>query len=203
MFYEPDLRNHGLAHNPFKALIVPRPIGWISSRSSDGVANLAPYSYFNAVCDAPPIVMFSSVGWKDSVRNASQTGCFVYNLAGWDNRDAMNVSSAGVEADIDEFDLAGLTKVAAQKVDAPRVGEALVAMECETHHILPLPADAPEGTAQTFAVFGRVLGVHIDERLIADGRVDITRARPLSRLGYMDYGVTDDVFEMARPNVST
>ncbi|MCB0535707.1 MAG: flavin reductase family protein, partial [Saprospiraceae bacterium] len=131
MFYDAVARTHGLKHDPFKALVAPRPIGWIGSKSATGVLNLAPYSFFNAFSSYPHIVGFSSEGYKDSISNIEATGAFSCSLAVWDLREQMNVSSASVEADVDEFELAGLTPVQCEMVDAPRVGEAPAALECK------------------------------------------------------------------------
>lgn len=191
-------KGHGLPHNPFKALVAPRPIGWISSRAADGSLNLAPYSFFNAVCDTPPIVMFSSSGYKDSVANIDETGEFVFNLATEDLKDAMNTSSAPFDRGVSEFGKAGLTPQDSLLVDAPRVAEAKVALECK--HLQTIRLTARDGTpTNNWMVLGEVVAVHIDEAMLVDGLFDVTRARPLSRLGYMDYAVVDSVFQMRRP----
>ncbi len=189
---------HGLPHNPFKAIVAPRPIGWISTRSGDGTLNLAPYSFFNAVCDTPPIVMFSSSGYKDTVTNVDASGEFVFNLATEDLKDAMNVSSAPYPHGVSEFEKAGLTPVKSMLLDTPRVAEAKAAFECR--HLQTLRLIGLDGReADNWVVFGEVVAVHIDESVLVDGLFDVTRARPLSRLGYMDYAVVDDVFQMTRP----
>ena len=199
MFYRPA-DGHGLPHDPFKAIVAPRPIGWISSVSRDGIANLAPYSYFNAVADVPPIVMFSSSGWKDSVSNIAETGEFVCNLATEDLKHAMNESSAAVQPGISEFELAGLDMAPSTIVSAPRVRAAKTALECRHLQTLRM-ADLAGREMENWVVFGQVVGVHIDDSMIVDGRFDTARARPLSRLGYRDYSVVDSVFEMERPKV--
>ena len=196
MFYDPRSQPHGLAHNPWTALIVPRPIGWISTLSVEGNANLAPYSFFNAVSGVPPFVMFSSAGRKDSQTNIEATGEFVVNMATADLAQAMNMSSASVAGD--EFALAGLEKALCRNVAAPRVSASPVAIECVLSKIVPLTAK--DGTsARSDVIFGEVVGIHIADHVIKDGMLDITRIRPLSRLGYMDYAVTDQVFAMDRP----
>lgn len=198
MFYDPRTEDHGLAHNPFNALVVPRPIGWISSLSADGVPNLAPYSFFNAVSGLPPFVMFSSAGKKDSQTNIEATGEFVVNMAVAALMDAMNTSSSVVPKDVDEFDLAGLEKAACMNVSVPRVAASPVALECVLAKIVPLVAR--DGTkARSEVIFGEVVGIHIADDVIVDGVVDIKRTRPLARLGYLDYAIVDDVFQMPRP----
>lgn len=204
MFYDAIENNHGLAHDPFKALVVPRPIGWISSLSSKGLANLAPYSFFNAIGDRPHYVMFSSAGRKDSMANVEQTKEFVCSLATYDLRDQMNRSSAMVASTVDEFDLAGLTKAESRSVAPPRVAESPVALECRYFQSLSLPGGDSAGGATHppySVIIGQVVAIHIDDRLIENGRVYIERARPISRLGYMDYSVLDNVFAMERPTI--
>jgi len=200
MFYETSKNDHGLPFNPFKAIVAPRPIGWISSLDGEGRANLAPYSFFNAVGDTPPIVMFSSTTWKDSVANIEATGDFVCNMADWQLREKMNVSSAMVPSDQSEFELAGLDMAPSRLVKAPRVVGALTALECKhlkTEQMTDLNGDPTEN----YVVFGQVVAVHIDDSVIVDGRVDVTRIRPLARLGYKDYAVVGEVFQMDRPKV--
>ncbi|MEM9224472.1 MAG: flavin reductase family protein [Pseudomonadota bacterium] len=200
IFYEPS-NGHPFPRNPFKALVVPRPIGWISTRSAAGVNNLAPHSYFNAVSDAPPVVLFSSNGAhphgaKDTADAAISTGSFVVNIATWDLRDAMNASSAAVEPQVDEFELAGLTPIKGRLVDAPMVAEAPVKMECKTLTHVDLPHQ-PGGRNVT--VFGEVVGVHIDEAVLEEGFLDMAKLQPIARLGYRDYAVVREVFSMDRP----
>jgi len=198
MFYLADTRDHGMAHDPFKAIIAPRPIGWIGTRGADGSRNLSPYSFFNIVSDRPKIVMFSSSGFKHSARNASETGEFTVNYVSGDLIDKMNASSAPVEYGVDEFALAGLVPVKGELVDAPYVGGARAVLECKVTQILrPIGLDGQE--ADSHMVFGQVIGIHIDEAIIRNGRVDMALARPVTRLGYMDYAETTDVFELARP----
>lgn len=198
MFYDPRSETHGLAHNPFNALVAPRPIGWISSLSKDGTANLAPYSFFNAVSGRPPFVMFSSAGRKDSQTNIEETGEFVVNMAVAELREALNLSSAPVAAGVDEFDLAGLKKAECRNVSVPRVAASPVALECVLNKVVALTAR--DGTkAVSEVMFGEVVGIHISDDVIVDGIVDVKRLRPLARLGYMDYAIVDDVFEMHRP----
>lgn len=197
MFYETGENNHGLPHDPFKALIAPRPIGWISSLDPDGVVNLAPYSFFNAVSDRPPFVMFSSSVRKDSVRNIEATGEFVCSLATYELKDQMNQTSAMVGPEVDEMALAGLTPAPCKLVKPPRVAESPAAFECKYYKTLSLPGlDGSEGN---LVVIGEVIGIHIDDDAIKNGRVDTAKLRPIARLGYMDYAVVDAVFSMDRP----
>ena len=202
MFYETK-DHHGLKHNPFKSLIVPRPIGWVSTHDSRGVVNLAPYSYFNGVGSEPPTVMFASEGshpegdFKDSATNVQETGEFVCNLATWELREAMNATSAQVARSVDEFALAGLTPAASRLVKPPRVKESPVHLECIHLKTVELPSNDPD--RPNLVVFGRVVGIHIDDSVIADGMIDMDAFRPIARLGYMDYTVVDNVFTMRRP----
>lgn len=203
MFYEPR-NGHGLARDPIKACVVPRPIGWISTISLDGNANLAPFSYSNLVGTDPPMFMFSANGAhldggaKDSALNASETGEFVYNLATWETHEEMNRSSLHVDRNEDEFELAGLTKVDSMVVKPPRVAESPINLECKTWKTVELPAATPND--HNIMVIGEVVGVHIMDDAIKDnGFIDATLLRPLARLGYLDYSVVDDVFTMSRP----
>ena len=157
MFYSTDENKHGLKHNPFKALVAPRPIGWISTLSGEGVINLAPYSFFNGVSDVPPFVMFSSAGAKDSLRNIEQTGEFVCSLATYALKDQMNKTSAGVGPEIDEMKMAGLTPAASALVKPPRVAESPVALECTHHKTIPLPASETTQHDGYIMVIGRVV----------------------------------------------
>ncbi len=206
MFYEPKKKNHGLAKNPFNSLILPRPIGWISSASKAGIVNLAPYSFFNAVCYQPPTVMFSggvgthSDGMKDTVRNIQETGEFVCNLATWETREAMNQSSANVASEVDEFDLAGLTKAPSTLVSVPRVVETPVNLECRYIKCVDIPGW--ENADNYVMILGEVVGVHIDDSYITgEGLVDIRKMMPIGRLGYDDYTRVNDasIFTMTRP----
>ena len=165
MHYETATGRHGLKFDPFKALVVPRPIGWIGSVGRDGKPNLAPYSFFNAVSDRPPVVLFSSGGHKDSLANILETGEFTCSLATWDLREQMNMSSATVARGVDEFALAGLTAAPSKLVGAPRVGESPAAFECKLWKTLDMPAPA-DGKGVTYTVvFGIVVGIHIDDAL--------------------------------------
>jgi flavin reductase (DIM6/NTAB) family NADH-FMN oxidoreductase RutF len=202
VFYEPR-HGHGLPHDPFKACVAPRPIGWISTISREGVVNLAPFSYFNAVLDFPPTVMFSASGphkegaLKDTARNAIDTGEFVYNIATWDLREQMNRSSAAVGRDVDEFELAGLAKAPSQLVKPPRVAASPIQLECRTVHVLALPTNKPG--VENRVVFGEVVGVHIDERVLVNGQIDLALVKPVARCGYQDFAVVESLFAMPRP----
>tara|TARA_R110000824_G_scaffold118105_1_gene270281 strand:+ start:247 stop:843 length:597 start_codon:yes stop_codon:yes gene_type:complete len=197
MFYESRPKEHGLRHDPFKALLVPRPIGWISTLSKDGVLNLAPYSFFNGVSTDPNIVMFASAGRKDSLVNVEATGEFVCNLASWDQRDQMNTSSATVGPEVDEFELAGLATLPSEIVKPPRVAGAPAHFECV--YLQTVPMVARDGSHVYDVVFGEVVGIHIDDRFIIDGMVDTAAMKPIARLGYHDYAVVDEVFSLKRP----
>jgi len=199
-FYEPSA-GHGLAHDPFNALVAPRPIGWISSRSRDGVLNLAPYSFFNAFNYTPQLVGFASIGYKDSVRNIEETGEFGWNLATRPLAEAMNQSCAAVGPEVDEFQLAGLTPEPSRVIGVPRVKETPVSFECRLSQILRLTgADGTE--TDTWMVFGEVVGVHIARHLLKDGVYQTAAAEPILRGGGpADYfGISPDTFfQMYRP----
>ncbi|MEW6092144.1 MAG: flavin reductase family protein [Pseudomonadota bacterium] len=197
MFYNAGRNDHGLRHDPFKALVVPRPIGWISSVSREGILNLAPYSFFNAVSTDPHIVAFASYGRKDSLVNAEEQGEFVCNLATFDQRDGVNISSATVGPEVDEFALAGLSTEPSRMVQPPRVKGAPVHFECVWLQTMPMKGR--DGRLSYFLVFGEVVGIHIDDRFIHDGIVDTAAMKPIARLGYHDYSVVDEVFTMKRP----
>ncbi|WP_193161248.1 flavin reductase family protein [Microbulbifer hainanensis] len=180
-FYEPA-KGHGLPHDPFNALVAPRPIGWISSQDAAGNLNLAPYSFFNAFNYHPPIIGFSSVGYKDSVRNIEATGEFCWNLATRPLSEAMNQTSAAVSAEVDEFELAGLSTEASSVIGVPRVAQSPVSMECKVSQILQL-AGANGTEVETWVVFGEVVGVHIAGHLLKEGIYDIAAAEPILRGG--------------------
>ncbi len=198
MFY--DARSKApLKHDPVKALIAPRPIGWISTLSRDGVANLAPYSFFNLVASGPSIVAFSSAGRKDSQTNAEQTGEFVCNIASFDQREAVNSSAATLPPEIDEFALTGLGTLPSQQIKPPRVKGAPAHLECV--YLQTVPLFSKDGVRNGFdLVLGEVVGVHIDDRFIQEGLVDTAAMRLIARLGYLDYSVTDEVFTLKRPD---
>lgn len=203
MYYDPEKNDHGLPHNPFKSCVVPRPIGWISTISVEGIHNLAPYSQFQNLTFDPPYVMFAANqntrgGRKDSVVNAEQTGEFVYNMATYDLREAVNRSASEVPPEVDEFELAGLTKAPSIRVKPCRVAESPIHFECRYYGTLRLPGNGPMGTVDL--IIGRVVLIHIkDDILTPDGRIDILKIRPLARLGYYDYTTVDSLFEMVIP----
>jgi flavin reductase (DIM6/NTAB) family NADH-FMN oxidoreductase RutF len=197
MFYEPK-NGHGLRFNPAKAIVAPRPIGWISTLSPEGVANLAPYSFFNMVADRPFTVMFASDGIKDSARNAAASGEFVANLASRDLAEAVNASSIDAPADIDEFAHAAIATAPSVIVKAPRVAAAHAALECKVSMAFH-PKDAAGREMETFIVMGEVVGVHIDDRYLRDGLFDASLAGTLARLGYHDYLSVGELFQMRRP----
>ena len=201
MFYDPRLGDHHLPHDPFKSLIVPRPIGWISTISGDGVVNLAPYSFFNGVASGPAVVMFCPGGAarKDSLRNVQETGEFVVNVATDGQREQMNETSAVVGPEVDEFTLAGLETLPSRVVGPPRVAGAPAHMECRHLQTITLPSDNPQ--SPNHMVLGLVVGIHIDEAILTDGMVDMAKFRPIARLGYMDYTVVENVFTMLRPGM--
>lgn len=200
MFYQPELRNHGLPYNPFKALIVPRPIGWISTCNENGTVNLAPYSYFNGCHTEPPVVMFGAE-WpgtsrmKDTLRNVERTGEFVCNFVGYELREAMNKTA--IEEDVDEMDAAGLEKLPSRLVKPPRVAASPVHLECRYLESVTMPGGTND--LQGKVVFGQVIGVHIRDEVIVDGIVDFRRLRPVARMGYMDYVEMGQAFCMDRP----
>jgi flavin reductase (DIM6/NTAB) family NADH-FMN oxidoreductase RutF len=200
-FYEPK-NGHGLAHDPFNALIAPRPIGWISSHNMQGQLNLAPYSFFNAFNYTPPIIGFASVGAKDSLRNIQQTGEFCWNLVTQELAEAMNQTSAAVGAEVNEFELAGLSAKASKMISVPHVSQSPVAFECKLSQILQL-AGADGEKVDTWMVFGEVVGIHIAKHLLVDGVYDTAAAKPILRGGGAgDYFVVDAAQRMQifRPN---
>lgn len=203
MYYEPALRNHGLKYDPFKSCVIPRPIGWISTLGAAGAANLAPYSQFQMLNYDPPYVMFSGNQTvdgvrKDSVRNIEATGEFVWNMATYALRDAVNKSAQDLPPDVDEFVVAGVTKAPARLVKAPMVAESPVHFECRYHQTLRLPGNGKMGTVDV--IIGQVIAVHIaDDALTPEGRLDVLKIRPIARLGYYDYTSIESRFEMIIP----
>ena len=200
MFYRPE-DGHGLPHNPFNAVVTPRPIGWISSRDAQGRDNLAPYSFFNAVAYVPPQVMFASTaakpdreGTKDSVGNIRETGVSCVNIVEYAMRNVMNVSSGTYPREVDEFDRAGIERAECETIACSRVAGAPANLECRLTQIVQLPGEA------NFVVFGEVTGVHLRDDCLVDGRFDITTFQPLARLGYRDYARVTELFSLARPD---
>jgi flavin reductase (DIM6/NTAB) family NADH-FMN oxidoreductase RutF len=204
MHYDARTRDHGLPHDPFKALVAPRPIGWIGSLNAQGQPNLAPYSFFNAVSDRPPMVMFSSAGHKDSLNNIAATGEFTCSLATWELRDAMNLSSAAVAPQVDEFALASLERAPSRFVKPPRVAASPAALECRLWKMQELPAPAGHPQSIYTVVFGKVVGIYIDDAFVRDGFVQTGAMRPIARMGYMEYAAVspESVFELTRPLAS-
>jgi flavin reductase (DIM6/NTAB) family NADH-FMN oxidoreductase RutF len=197
VFYDAIRNDHGFENDPFKALVAPRPIGWISTLSPEGVANLAPYSYFNAMSQSPHYVVFGSGGRKDSIRNAEAAGEFAVNLATWELREQMNASSANAPPHVDEFELARLTKAPCRLIKAPRVAESPVCLECRLFKVIELPDD--EGKVRDWLAIGRVIGIHIDDRFIDNGRVNTAAMKPIARMGYSEYATVETAWRMRRP----
>lgn len=200
MFYRPE-DGHGLPHNPFNAIITPRPIGWISSRSADGIDNIAPYSFFNGIAYVPPQVMFSTTTTKadqeigkDSLANVRDTGVFCVNVVEAAARDAMNATAEHLPKEVDEFAHAGISRAECKTIACPRVADAPAAMECKLTQIVRLPGEG------NFVVFGEVTGIHLRDDCIVDGKFDATVYHPLARMGYRDYAIVHEVFELARPD---
>lgn len=198
MFYRTQENDHGLSHDPFKAIVAPRPIGWIGTKGRDGSLNLGPYSFFNAISDKPKLVMFSSSGRKHSAQNAEETGVFTASLASRDLAERMNASSINAPYGVSEFELSGLTAAPGELVDAVYVKEAYAALECRVTEIMT-PKGIDGKPSENIMVFGEVVGIHIDPAVIVDGRIDMTKVAPLARLGYFDFADGANVFEMRRP----
>jgi flavin reductase (DIM6/NTAB) family NADH-FMN oxidoreductase RutF len=198
MFYEPQ-NGHGLPHDPFTSLVVPRPIGWISTISAEGIPNLAPYSFFNAICGRPPMVGFSSEGLKDTANNILATGEFVVNLATDALAEAMNLSSALLPSQEDEFVFAGLESAAGKTVKAPRVALAPAALECKLVSITQINTIDGVSTGNRH-IIGQVTGIHIADEALVDGLFDVAAAGIIARLGYRNYARINDIFSMIRPD---
>ena len=207
MFYEPSKNDHGLSRNPFKSCTVPRVIGWISTKNEDGTDNIAPYSQFTNLTFDPPLVLFSSnqniIGdRKTTVKNIERTGQFVYNMVSYDLREAMNRSSIfkvpnGYK---DKFEYSGLTKAKSNLIDVARVAESPIQYECKYIQTIRIPANDTLATVDV--IIGQVIGIHIaDEYILPDGKIDICRIQPVARLGYFDFTVVNNSFEMAPPKV--
>ncbi|QMU57026.1 MAG: flavin reductase family protein [Boseongicola sp.] len=199
MFYRPE-NGHGLKHNPFNAIVTPRPIGWISTRGSDGSENLAPYSFFNAVAYVPPQVMFASTsakpdrdGTKDSVSNIRETGVFCVNVVEYAMREAMSETSGAWGREIDEFELAGIERAECDTIACSRVVRSPASLECKLSQIVTLEGEA------NFLVLGEVTGVHLRDDCVSDGIFDVLSYQPLTRLGYRDYSRITEVFSLKRP----
>jgi flavin reductase (DIM6/NTAB) family NADH-FMN oxidoreductase RutF len=200
MYYRPE-DGHGLPYNPFNAVVTPRPIGWISTRDAEGRDNLAPYSFFNAVAYVPPQVMFASTSakedrgdTKDSVANIRDTGVFCVNIVEYAMRDAMNVTSAALPSGEDEFARAGIEREDCREIACARVAAAPASLECRMTQVVTLAGEA------NFMVIGEVVGVHLRDDCMVDGRFDVTRYQPLTRLGYRDYSRITELFSLRRPD---
>lgn len=196
-------KDHGLAFNPLKAIVSPRPIGWISSISANGIHNLAPYSFFNAVSETPPMVAFSgspgTQGDKDTVKNIEETGDFVVNIVSSSLMNAMNITSASLPRDISEFDQAQLTPKPSRLVSSPHVAESPCYLECKLWKIIDLPQASDESKSRL--VIGEVVGIGIDDAIITpEGKIDVVKYQPAARLGYKDYAIINKVFELDRPD---
>ena len=199
MFYRPE-DGHGLPHNPFNAIITPRPIGWISTRGRDGSDNLAPYSFFNGVAYTPPQVVFASTsskpdrdGTKDSMSNIRETGVFCVNVVEYAMRDAMNQTSGPWPKTVNEFEDAGIGRAECETIDCPRVADGPASMECRLTEIVTLQGDA------NYLAIGEVVGIHLRDDCLRDGIFDVTTFQPLSRLGYRDYSRVTELFSLKRP----
>jgi flavin reductase (DIM6/NTAB) family NADH-FMN oxidoreductase RutF len=199
MFYETAKNDHGLPYDPLKAIIAPRPIGWITSMAANGDINLAPYSYFTAFSTRPPIVGFSSESRKDSVDLVEETKEFVCNLATWDLRDAMNATSATLPRGVNEMQVAGLEAAPSKLVKPPRVAASPCALECKWLQTVQF-RDVDGHEIERFLVIGQVVGIHIDDRFIKNGMLDTAAMKPIARCGYHDYAVVESVFSLVRPH---
>ena len=199
MFYRPE-DGHGLPHNPFNAIVTPRPIGWISTRGADGSENLSPYSFFNAVAYVPPQVMFSSTSGKDdrelgkdTVANILETEVFCVNIVEYAARDIMNVSSGAYDRGVDEFTKAGIERADCDTIACSRVAGAPANLECKLTKVVRLEGE------ENIAIFGEVTGVHMRDDCLRDGMFDVTTFQPLARLGYRDYAIITELFSLNRP----
>ena len=198
MFYNPEI-GHNLPHDPFKAIVSPRPIGWISTIDKEKNVNLAPYSFFNAVADNPPMIMFSITGQKknisskDTLQNIIETKCFVVNIVSKDLLNQMNQTSGNYPKNTDEFVLANLEKTNCVYIDVPRVKKSPASLECRLYKILKLPGFSNN------MVIGEVVGVHINENILKNGIFDILAYDPIARLGYKDYTCVSSKFVLERP----
>ncbi|MDR3589868.1 MAG: flavin reductase family protein [Negativicutes bacterium] len=203
MYYDPEKNDHGLAVSPFKSCVLPRPIAWISTMGRDGVSNLAPFSQFQSLTFDPPYVMISfnqttKGKRKDTVENIEQTGEFVYNMVTYDLREAMNKSAVDLPSEVDEFEIAGVTKAPSVRVKPFRVAEAPIQFECVYTQTVRLPGGGVNGTVDV--IIGKAVLVHIKDEVITNGKIDVVKIRPLARLGYWEYTTVDSTFEMVIDN---
>jgi flavin reductase (DIM6/NTAB) family NADH-FMN oxidoreductase RutF len=202
MFYDAIANNHGLPNDPFKSLVMPRPIGWISSLSKESIVNLAPYSFFNAFAEDPHYVGIGAGrrmtgARKDTLANVEATGEFTLSLATWELREGMNATSAQADPAIDEFELAGLEKAPSHFVKPPRVKASPAALECRLFKIVELPGE--DGAVENNLILGRVVGIYINDRFIENGRVNSAAMHPIARLGYSEYATVTEAWRMRRP----
>ena len=198
MWYDPRTEKHGLKHSPVTSLVVPRPIGWISTLNPVGKINLAPYSFFNMISGHPPWLMFSSAPKKNSQTNAELTGEFTFSLATWNLREVMNASSAEFAPDVSEPEAVGIEMAPSKNVKPPRVASSPVSIECKYNKTVDLiGSDGKQN--RSHLVIGEVVGIYIDDAVIVDGMLDVLKMQPIARMGYMDYSVVNDYFTMARP----
>lgn len=206
MYYDTAADNHGLPSNPFKSCIIPRPIGWITSFDQNENLNLAPYSYFNAIADIPPMIMFSVTtkhhdgGEKDTLRNIEETKEFVVNIATWNFRNEVNLSSTDFDRGVSEVEMAKLETLSSKIVKPPRIKGSPIHLECVYHQSVQLPVMDDKHTNRM--VIARVVGIHIDDHIIIEGKIDVTKFKPIARLGYMEYSVVDHIFAMNRPYIN-
>lgn len=207
MFYEPDKQNHGLPHDPVSSLVVPRPIGWITTVGANGVVNLAPYSFFNLCASNPPAVMFApstkpgTSFKKDSQRNAETTGEFVVNIVSYEFSEQMNLTSAPVDQEVSELTLAGLTTEPSRIVNTPRLAGSPISLECHYLTTVQVPVKKRRDR-DSFIIIGEVVGVHIDDAIFVDGHISVEKLKPVSKLGYLDYATIEHCFSMAKPVVA-
>ena len=204
MFYETKTNNHGLKHNPFKSCIIPRPIAWITTISNDGIDNCAPYSFFNGVSSDPPMVMFANngpaidgSGPRDTFSNIKENQEFVINISTFNTKDKMNKTSARLCRNVSEIEFASLETLDSRLVKPKRLKESPINMECTLYKIIDLPGITEDN--YNGILIGKVIGIHINDEYIKDGKVDVKKIKPLARLGYFDYSVIDDFFSIKRP----
>lgn len=206
MFYDTKKNNHGLPYNPFKSCVIPRPIGWITSLDNNRVLNLSPYSYFNAVSDIPPMIIFSTTTKlhefreKDTLKNVEETKEFVVNIATWDLREKVNITSTDFDKDISEVEIANLETMPSKIVKPYRIKGSPIHLECVYYQSIQLPVLDKNHTNRM--VIASVVGIHIDDGIIVNGKIDITRFKPIARLGYMEYATVESKFTMERPYIN-
>ena len=204
MFYKTKKNNHGLKHDPFKSCIIPRPIAWITTISNDGIDNCAPYSFFNGVSSDPPMVMFANNGSaidgsgpRDTFSNIKENQEFVINISTFNTKDKMNKTSARLCRNVSEIEFASLETLDSRLVKPKRLKESPINMECTLYKIIDLPGITEDN--YNGILIGKVIGIHINDEYIKDGKVDVKKIKPLARLGYFDYSVIDDFFSIKRP----